>query len=102
MNYLQLLQEGDKIKYIQDINLPSTGDGEKDVRLLQAYLLQSHDQPLSGTDPIGEFYVSGVALSPVFSVIGKGISFLGKKLFTKPLSQTTKIYRNLQDSLQEK
>lgn len=90
MNYLQWFQEGDKIKYIQDINLPSTGDGEKDVRLLQAYLLQSHDQPLSGTDPIGEFYVSGIALSPIFSVIGKGISFLGKKLFTKPLSQTTK------------
>lgn len=102
MNYLQLLQEGDKIKYIQDINLPSTGDGEKDVKLLQAYLLQSNDQPLSGTDPIGEFYVSGVALSPVFSVIGNGISFLGKSYLLSHYLRLQKIYRNLQDSLQEK
>lgn len=86
MNYLDFIY-----KY-QNPSQPllSTGDEEKDRNLIHAQELYAKDQPLSGTDPVGEFYVSGVALSPVFSAIGKGISFLGRKLFTKPLSQATK------------
>ena len=86
MNYLDFIY-----KY-QNPSQPllSTGDEEKDRNLIHAQELYAKDQPLSGTDPVGKFYVSGVALSPVFSAIGKGISFLGRKLFTKPLSQATK------------
>lgn len=102
MNYLQWLQLGGEVKYIEGTNLPSTGDAEKDAKLLQVYLLQSKDQPLDGTDPIGEFYVSGVALGPVFSVVGKGISFLGKSYLLSSYLRPQKIYRNLQVGLQEK
>ena len=38
--------------------------------------LDSNDKPLSGTDPVGEFYVSTVTLNPIFKGIGKA----GKQL----------------------
>ena len=70
--------------------LPSTGDEEKDRKLMRAYELYAKDQPLSGTDPLGEFYVSGVALGPAFSSIGKGLTILERKLFPKAITRNLK------------
>lgn len=50
--------------------LPSTGDEEKDRKLMHAYELYAKDQPLSGTDPLGEFYVSGVVGGGAFKLVG--------------------------------
>lgn len=80
MNYFEYIQ---KYQYPAG-PLPPTGDSEKDAALARRIDLYNNDRPLSGTDPVGEFYVSGVLLSPIFKGIGKGFATIGKRIFGNP------------------
>ena len=63
--------------------LPSTGDKEKDLELERKRNLYTNDRPLSGTDPVGDFVVSGAVLGPLVNWVGKGIGYLGSKVLSK-------------------
>lgn len=77
------------LKYQQPARpLPTTGNKESDEKLSYISNLYKNDIPLSGTDPLGEFYVSSVALSPLFSGIGKGVQAV-KQLVQKPINEVT-------------
>ena len=90
MNYLDFIY-----KY-QNPSQPllSTGDEEKDRNLIHAQELYAKDQPLSGTDPVGEFYVSGVigekALKLIGSILNKSTSLIIKKAIESSGGRTNK------------
>ena len=82
MNYLDFIY-----KY-QNPSQPllSTGDEEKDRNLIHAQELYAKDQPLSGTDPVGEFYVSGIIGEKTLKLIGSILNKLTSSIIKKPLN----------------
>lgn len=66
MNYLDYIN-----KYQQPAGpLPTTGNKVTDTKLQHIADLYENDVPLSGTDPIGEFYVATVVGDGAFKLIG--------------------------------
>lgn len=51
---------------------PKFGDGKEPTLQLNSPYFQIKDQPLSGTDPIGEFFIENVAFGKILSNIVRG------------------------------
>lgn len=81
MNYLEFFDN--KIKKYQNPSGPLPKDPEAFDKVQKLY---EQDQPLSGTDPVGEFVVAGTVLSGPFDLAIQGIS-KGIRLL-KPLARS--------------
>lgn len=69
MNYLEFF--GNKIKKYQNPAGPLPKDPEAFARVQKLY---EQDKPLSGTDPIGEMWITGEILRGPLEILGKGLS----------------------------
>lgn len=70
MNYIEYFQTGNQLPEL-------TPEQQKDLEIKKK--LNESDKPLSGTDPIGAFVVSNVALGKPTELVFKGLATLGKQ-----------------------
>lgn len=70
MNYIDYFEGGKSLPELSS---------EKQVTLDQVTKLYEQDKPLSGTDPVGAFIVSNIALGKPAELAFKGLATLGKK-----------------------
>lgn len=89
MNYIDYFEKGNSLPELSP---------EKQAELNRLTALYKQDKPLSGTDPIGAFVVSNVALGKPTELVFKGLATLGKQ----SVPYITKGFNHLRQAVKSK
>lgn len=89
MNYIDYFEKGNSLPELSS---------EKQTELNRLTELYEQDKPLSGTDPIGAFVVSNIALGKPTELVLKGIATLGKQT----IPYITKGFNHLRQAVKSK